>query len=91
MGAETSISVILAPTWKQVGGLRIKILRTSVSIYGYTRIFTDGSKIGEAVGSAAIVASKLSKKRLLNNSSIRDDFFLCTLCLNWFRKSPHVQ
>jgi len=37
---------------------------------GYTRIFTDGSKSGEAVGSAAIVASRLCKKRLLNNSSI---------------------
>jgi len=36
----------------------------------YTRIFTDGSKIGEAIGSAAIVASRLCKKRLPNNSSI---------------------
>jgi len=36
----------------------------------YTRIFTDGSKSGEAVGSAAIVASRLCKKRLPNNSSI---------------------
>jgi len=37
---------------------------------GYTRIFTDGSKSGEAVGSAAIVASRLCKKRLPNSSSI---------------------
>jgi len=37
---------------------------------GYTRIFTDGLKSGEAVGSAAIVASRLGKKRLPNNSSI---------------------
>jgi len=36
---------------------------------GYTRIFTDGLKSGEAVGSAAIVASGLCKKRLPNNSS----------------------
>jgi len=36
----------------------------------YIRIFTDGSKIGEAVGAAAIVASRLCKKRLPNNSSI---------------------
>jgi len=37
---------------------------------GYTRIFTDGSKSGEAVGSAAIVASRVCKKRLPNNSAI---------------------
>jgi hypothetical protein len=37
---------------------------------GYTRIFTDGSKIGEAVGAAAIVASRVCQKRLPNNSSI---------------------
>jgi len=37
---------------------------------GYTRIFTDGSKSGQTVGSAAIVASRLCKKRLPNNSSI---------------------
>jgi len=37
---------------------------------GYTRIFTDGSKSGEALGSAAIVAYGLCKKRLPNNSSI---------------------
>jgi len=36
----------------------------------YTRIFSDGSKSGEAVGSTAIVASRLCKKRLPNNSSI---------------------
>jgi len=36
----------------------------------YTRIFIDRSKSGEAVGSAAIVASRLCKKRLPNNSSI---------------------
>jgi len=36
----------------------------------YTRIFTDGFRIGEAVGSAAIVASRLCKKHLPNNSSI---------------------
>jgi len=37
---------------------------------GYTHIFTDGSKNEEAVGSAAIMASRLCKKRLPNNSSI---------------------
>ena len=37
---------------------------------GYTRIFTDGSQIGEAVGAAAIVGSQVSKKRLPNDSSI---------------------
>lgn len=37
---------------------------------GYTRIFTDGSQIGEAVGAAAIVGSQISKKRLPNGSSI---------------------
>ena len=37
---------------------------------GYTRIFTDGSQIGEAVGAAAIVGSQVSKKRLPNGSSI---------------------
>jgi len=37
---------------------------------GYICIFTDGSKSGEAVGSAAIVASRVCKKRLPNNSSI---------------------
>jgi len=37
---------------------------------GYTRNFTDGSKSGEAVGSAAIVASQLCEKRLPINSSI---------------------
>jgi len=36
----------------------------------YTRIFADGSKSGEAVESAAIVASRVCKKRLPNNSSI---------------------
>jgi len=36
---------------------------------GYTRIITDGSKSWEAVGSAAIVVSRLCKKRLPNNSS----------------------
>jgi len=34
---------------------------------GYTRIFTDGSKIGEAVGSVAIMTTRLCKKRLPNN------------------------
>jgi len=34
---------------------------------GYTRIFTDGSKIGEAAGSVASMASLLRKKRLPNN------------------------
>jgi len=38
--------------------------------YGYTCIFTDGSKIREAVGAAAVVASEVCKKRLSNNSSI---------------------
>jgi ribonuclease HI len=37
---------------------------------GYTRIFTDGSQIGEAVGAAAILESNVSCKRLPNNSSI---------------------
>ena len=37
---------------------------------GYTRIFTDGSQIGEAVGAAAIVGPQVSKKRLPNGSSI---------------------
>jgi len=37
---------------------------------GFTRIFTDGCKFGEAVGSAAIVTSRSCKKRLPNNSSI---------------------
>jgi len=37
---------------------------------GYTHIFIDESKIGEAVGSAAIMASQVRKKCLLNNSSI---------------------
>jgi hypothetical protein len=37
---------------------------------GYTRIFTDGSKIGEAAGAAAILASHVSNKRLPNHSSI---------------------
>ena len=42
-----------------------------VSVYdGYTRIFTDGSQIGEAVGAAAIVGSQVTKKRLPNGSSI---------------------
>ena len=42
-----------------------------VSLYdGYTRIFTDGPQIGEAVGAAAIVGSQVSKKRLPNGSSI---------------------
>jgi len=36
----------------------------------YNRIFTDGSKSGEAVGSAAIVAFRLCKKRPPNNSSM---------------------
>jgi len=35
---------------------------------GYTCIFTDESKSGEAVGCAAIVASRVCKKRLPNNS-----------------------
>jgi len=37
---------------------------------GYTHIFTDRSKIGETVGNAAIVASRVCKKCLPNNSSI---------------------
>jgi len=37
---------------------------------GYTRIFTDGSKIGEVVGAAALVASRVLNKRLPNNASI---------------------
>ena len=37
---------------------------------GFTRIFTDGSKIGEAAGAAAILAPHLSNKRLPNHSSI---------------------
>jgi len=37
---------------------------------GYTRIFTDGSQIGDAVGAAAIVGSMVTKKRLPNGSSI---------------------
>jgi len=75
MGTETIwISFILAPTWKQIGGcsycLPFKIQRIRYQYDGYTLIFTDGSKIGEAVGSATIVASRLCKKRLSNNSSI---------------------
>jgi kelch-like protein 2/3 len=37
---------------------------------GFTRIFTDGSKAGETVGAAAIVASRVHNKRLPNNASI---------------------
>jgi hypothetical protein len=37
---------------------------------GFTRIFTDISHIGEAVGAAATVGSQVSKKRLPNGSSI---------------------
>ena len=37
---------------------------------GYTRIFTDGSKIGELVGAAALVSSRVHNKRLPNNASI---------------------
>ena len=37
---------------------------------GFTRIFTDGSKIGEAAGAAAVIAPRVSNKRLLNHSSI---------------------
>jgi len=75
MDAETSgISVIFALTWKQVGGfshcLPIKIHELLSQYDGYTRIFIDGSKSGQAVGSAAIVASRLCKKRLPNNLSI---------------------
>jgi len=75
MGAETSwISVILhllgnksevSPTVYQS-----KFNELLSQYDGYTHIFTYGSKSGEAVGSAAIVASRLCKKRLPNNSSI---------------------
>jgi len=65
---------MLAPTWKQVGGfsycLPIKLNELLSQYDGCTRIFTDGSKSGEAVGSAAIVVSGLCMKRLPNNSSI---------------------
>ena len=37
---------------------------------GLTRIFTDGSKIGEAAGAAAVLAPRVSNKRLPNHSSI---------------------
>jgi len=71
MGAETSwISVILSPSWKPVRGfsycLPIKVNELLSQCDGYTRIFT----VGETVGSAAIVVSRLCKKRLPNNSSI---------------------
>jgi len=67
MGAETSwISVILALTWIQVGGLSYCLPTNSQQTSpsqcdGYTRFFTDGSKTEEAVGYAAIVASRLCK------------------------------
>ncbi len=37
---------------------------------GYTRIFTDGSQIGDAVGAAALVGCQVTKKRLPTGSSI---------------------
>ena len=37
---------------------------------GFTRIFTDSSKIGEVVGAAAVLAPSVSNKRLPNHSSI---------------------
>ena len=36
----------------------------------YTRIYTDGSKIGEAAGAAAVLTPQVSNKRLPNHSSI---------------------
>ena len=46
-------------------------LNELVSHYdGYTRIFTNGSQIGDAVGATAIVGSQVSKKRVPNGSSI---------------------
>jgi len=50
-------------------GLWLGCVRT-VQLGNQSWSITDGSKIGEAVGSAAIVASRLCKKRLPNNSSI---------------------
>ena len=37
---------------------------------GFTWIFTDGSKIGEAAGAAAVLAPRVSNKRLPSHSSI---------------------
>ena len=47
-----------------------KFNELSSQYVGYTRVFTDGSKIGEAVGAAGIVESRVSLKRLPNNASI---------------------
>ena len=46
-------------------------LNELLSVYdGFTKIFTDGSKIGEAAGAAAVLAPRVSNKRLPNHSSI---------------------
>jgi hypothetical protein len=39
---------------------------SQLNVYQSTRIFTNGSQIGEAVGAAAIVGSQVSQKRLPN-------------------------
>jgi len=69
MAAETAwISVILAPTWKQVKGFSycfsIKFNELLSQYDSNSRIFTVVSDIGDTVGAAAIVASRLCKKRL---------------------------
>jgi len=75
MAAETAwILVILAPTGNKSAvspTVFLSKFNVLLSQYdGYTSILTDWSKIGEAVGAAATVTSRFSKKRLPNNSSI---------------------
>jgi len=56
---------------------------------GYSQIFTDGFKIGKAVGAAVIVASEVRNKRLSNKASIFSaEARRILLSLDMVRQSP---
>jgi hypothetical protein len=61
LGSKSEVSPTVYKAW----------LNELLSDYdGYTRIYTDGSKIGEAAGASAVLAHQVSNRRLSNHSSI---------------------
>jgi len=70
------------------GSLEMQFYEVCASYDNFDRIYTDGSKMGDRVASAAICSNMVRSTRLPNNASIfRAELYAITLAMYFIRRS----